>query len=300
KASVDDQGKIILTPEVDGPPHNFEESVEQLVETAWAEFFRDGKYRELRTLGHALAGNPNGVLGKSPREFKTSASASQYLRQLWATASDRYLSWPSEIKGSQGVPEPGDLGVFEVQPGKGKVFRKLESVSAELGGITTRINASDFEEVQPGVHRAVCSPLKEGEHVNPSTDFFLLSWSNRLKDVQAEQDWLSANATRLAAIHSVSPEDLILLTKTTHGLDVKPLERLSRRIQKPIYLYVHIAANGTAFKRYWTFQDSPLNEDPQNTLGEPELSELPLPGVEMYFGDYPFPAQYLQLEIGDI
>ncbi|KAG9023127.1 hypothetical protein FS837_005954, partial [Tulasnella sp. UAMH 9824] len=273
KASVDDQGKIILTPEVDGPPHNFEESVEQLVETAWAEFFRAGRYRELRVLGYALAGNANAVLGKSPREFKTSASASQYLRQFWASSPERYLSWPSEIKGSQGMLEPGDLGVFEVQPGKGKVFRKLQSVSAELGGIKTKINASDFEEVQPCVHR--------------------------LKDAQAEQDWLCANATRIAAIHSVSPEDLVLLTKTTHGLDVKPLERLSRRIQKPIYFYVHIAADGTAFKRYWTFQDSPLDEDLQELSGDPELSELPLPGIKMYFGDYPFPAQYLQLEIGD-
>lgn len=114
-----------------------------------------GKYRELRALGYALAGNPKAVLEKSPREFKTSESASQYLRQFWVSPSQRYLSWPSEVKRSQGVLEPGDLGVFEVQPGKGKVFRKLESVSAELGGVTTKISTSDFEEVQPGVYRQV-------------------------------------------------------------------------------------------------------------------------------------------------
>ncbi|KAG8919058.1 hypothetical protein FRC01_001498 [Tulasnella sp. 417] len=302
KASVDDQGGIVLTPEIDGPPHNFDESVEQLVQTAWSEFLRAGKYRELRRLGAALAGDPKAILGKCPREFKTSAAASQYLQQFWVSHSRRWLPWPSEIKGTF---EPGDLGVFEVQPGRGRIFRKLESASTELGGIMTKVNSSDFEEVQPGVYRATCNPLKEGDHVKPSLDSFILSWSNRLKDAQTERDWLCANANRLAATHGVASEDLVLLTKTMHGLDVKPLERLSRRIQKPIYLYVHISDNGTAFKRYWTFQDSPTlvgsqQEAPRNS----EISGLPLPDVEMlaslYFGDRPYPTRYLQLEVGEI
>lgn len=72
------------------------------------------------------------------------------------------------------------------------------------------------------------------------------------------------------------------MTKTTHGLDVKPLERLSHRIQKPIYFYAHFAANGTAFKRYWTFQDSPiLAGDQQETPSDPEISGLPLPDLKM-------------------
>lgn len=58
--------------------------------------------------------------------------------------------------------------------------------------------------------RATCNPLSGGKHVHRSLDFFILSWSNRLKEAEAERDWLCANATRLASIHSVSPEDLVL------------------------------------------------------------------------------------------
>lgn len=298
KASVDDESKIILTPEIVGRPYNSQRSIEELVQTAWAEFFRAGKYRPLRALGYALAGNAHAVLGKSPREFKDTTTALQYLQQFWDPPSRRYLSWPSR---SGGYFEPGDIGVFEMQPGKGKVFRKLASVSTELGGITRKINASDFEEVQPSVYRATCPPLRNGEVIKPSLDFFILSWSNTLKDSEAEWDWLTANASNLAATHGVSAEDLVLLTKTTHGLDVKSLQSLAGQIQKPIYFYVHMDASGVVFKHYWTFTESPNPvEDQGETPEDPELKGLQLPAVKMHFGERPFPAKYLQLELGDL
>ncbi|KAG8993174.1 hypothetical protein FRB90_000755 [Tulasnella sp. 427] len=294
KASVDDRGSIVLTPEIDGRPFDCAQEVEELVKTAWAEFFRAGKYRPLRALGYALTGNAYAVLGKSPREFETPASALEYLQQFWVPPSRRYLSWPSN---SKGFFEPGDIGVFEMQIGKGQVFRKLSSVAAELGGVVTKISAGDFVEVQPGVQRATCLPMSEDDR----TSSVMMSWSTTLSHSKTEWHWLCENATRLATDHGVPPVDLVLLTKTNHGLSVRSLETLRRRIRKPIYFYVHIDETGSASELYWTFKDSPLcSEEIRKLASNPDLAGLPLPAPEMYFGDKPYPARYLQLESADL
>ncbi|KAG8920146.1 hypothetical protein FRC01_000901 [Tulasnella sp. 417] len=310
RATVDDQQKIILTPEAESRAYNSQESIDELIKTAWASnievyfihiletFYSTGKYRPLRALGYALTGDPQAVLGTSPHSLDTPDSALQYLRRFWIPPSRRYLPWPSEIRGDF---EPGDIGVFELHPGNGAVFRKLTSVSAKLGGVATKINAGDFDEVEPGVFRTVCSPLGKGERVNPELDFFLLSWSNRLKESEAEWDWFRANAKNLASEHDVLPEDLVLLTKTIHGLDAASLENVTKLIQKPLYYYVHIDAIGRALNRYWTFSESPCRvENMLEPLEHPDIQGLPLPTVEMHFGDDPSPVEFLQMEPSDL
>lgn len=60
------------------------------------------------------------------------------------------------------------------------------------------------------IARKTCNPLPEGGQVNPVSDYFLMSWTNTLKESKNEWDWLCANVGRLASEHGVEPEDLVL------------------------------------------------------------------------------------------
>lgn len=296
KAHVDDQGNVVLTPEYGDCRAPYQGSMEEVVRFGWAAVLQRVYLRPLRPLGYALDGDATAILNKSPSEFGSLEAALRYLHQLWTTAASRYLNWPSDLP--RGDFAPGDIGIFDRVAGKGLAFRKLDSVSQELGGVDITLNVSDFEQVGERVFRATCKPSGKN-----STKDFMLCWRNQLKNRAVESDWLCQNALQVASKHNVAPEDLVFLTETVHGLDTASLEALAASTTRPVHFYVHLDAVGRAWKRYWTFDDEPKSNDDLSKVvnGEDcDKTGLPLPHVDMHFGDAPFPTKYLQVEAIDI
>ncbi|KIO30467.1 hypothetical protein M407DRAFT_20525 [Tulasnella calospora MUT 4182] len=296
KAHVDDQGNVVLTPEYGDCGAPYQGSMEDVVRFAWAAVLQRAYLRPLRPLGYALSGSAAAVLSKSPSEFGSLEAALDYLHQLWIAPASRYLNWPPGLR--TGDFTPGDIGVFERTAERGLSFRKLESISQDLGGVDTTLDVSDFEQVGEKIFKATCEPFGKN-----SIKDFMLCWRNQLTDRAIELEWLRKNAVRIGSKHNVLPQDLVLLTETVHGLDAASVEALTKSTRNPIHFYVHMDQFGRARKRYWTLDDKPKSalELSKVTNGEDcDKTGLPLPHVDMHFGEEPFPTKYLQVEAVDV
>ncbi|KAG8944920.1 hypothetical protein FRC04_001361, partial [Tulasnella sp. 424] len=302
KAHVDDQGQIVLTPRTEGPATHSNDSVEELVRRAWAVVMQGAHLRHLRALGYALDGNPVVVLSPSvsPDSFGSAQEANQYLRKFWQPVSSRHLFWPSAAR-KDGRFAPGDFGVFDPVPRKGIAFRKLGSVAHELGGVKTTVQFSDLDEVKSNVFRLTCHPNGQKSQDELLKEGFMFSWSNGVKDEATECDWWRLNVRKLAESHDVPPESLVLVTKTVHGLDSTPLEHLSRHIQQPIHFQLSLDDSGAISEECWSFSDATETERGDQEVQKQVISpEIPLPKLNRHFGEYPFPARYIQLEALDL
>lgn len=292
KVHVDDQENVVITPEFGGCQVPYNGSMDEVVRFSWAAVLQREYLRPLRPLGYALDGNPSAVLNQSPREFRDSTSAANFLRQFWLPHNQRYLNWPSKLWGPF---SPGDVGVFVRNPKVGTTFHKLCSISSNLGGVDIKTSVCDFDQVQPNIFRVTCNPITP-DSATPSSTNFMLTWRNFVKDRDNEAAFFLANAKRIGSEHGVPPEDLVLLTKTVHGLDGKFTEDLAKSIKAPIHFYVHLDDNGSPSAQYWSFENQPCLHDKNTTQTHPDIPALPLPLIKMHFGQVPFPSQYLQVE----
>ncbi|KAG8988345.1 hypothetical protein FRB90_002813 [Tulasnella sp. 427] len=128
-----------------------------------------------------------------------------------------------------------------------------------------------------------------------SVDEFGCTWVQRFKDHHLQWTYFTQQATKLAKLYGVPPEELVFVTEKTWYLCCEAMS-IDVYHDDPLYLFVHLdGGEGSTPRYYWTFSPEPLSRD-ESELEQLDMDELGCPEPIIDHED----PMYIQLDSTDI
>jgi len=193
---------------------------------------------------------------------------------------------------------PGDLGVFDTQPGFSPVFRRLGHIGEALGGVEVTLHdrAYPWQTISRNLFRVTFRPLTDTTDDISGLSGLHMLWNSEIRMRELAWQYLLQSAPTLAGAFGVLPEDLVLITRTGTGyFSPTTLHGLVESLREPIHFYWHLHDDGRLSHYYWSHLDEPWS------YSEAQLTPTPnplCPNLRRVYENNP--THYLQVEKLDL